>query len=102
RRLHRPGAGADGETPSQPGAGELPPTGPYVPAADSHALQRLEKDGVSNGATRVQRAASDTTRQLEAALSTESSTRSPAFFRSAAQLGIQAAQALEHSHALGV
>jgi Protein kinase domain len=33
---------------------------------------------------------------------TEQSTRSPAFFRTAAGLGVQAAQALEHAHQMGV
>jgi tetratricopeptide (TPR) repeat protein/serine/threonine protein kinase len=37
-----------------------------------------------------------------AALSTEGSTRSPAFFRAMAELGRQAAAALEHAHQLGV
>jgi WD40 repeat protein/serine/threonine protein kinase len=37
-----------------------------------------------------------------AALSTERVTRSPAFFRSVAALGVQAAEALEHAHQLGV
>jgi WD40 repeat protein/serine/threonine protein kinase len=37
-----------------------------------------------------------------AALSTERSTRSTAFFRTAAHLGVQAAEALEHAHGLGV
>jgi WD40 repeat protein/serine/threonine protein kinase len=37
-----------------------------------------------------------------AALSTERSTRSPAFFRTVANLGVQAAEALEHAHQLGV
>jgi WD40 repeat protein/serine/threonine protein kinase len=37
-----------------------------------------------------------------AARSTERSTRSPAFFRTAAQLGVQAAEALEHAHQQGV
>jgi tetratricopeptide (TPR) repeat protein len=36
------------------------------------------------------------------ALSTEHSTRRPAFFRTVANLGIQAAEALEHAHQLGV
>src|SRR5207302_10397803 len=35
-------------------------------------------------------------------LSTERSIRSPAFFRTVAQLGVQAAEALEHAHQLGV
>jgi serine/threonine protein kinase/Flp pilus assembly protein TadD len=37
-----------------------------------------------------------------AAVSTERSNRDPAFFRTVAQLGIQAAEALEHAHQLGV
>jgi serine/threonine protein kinase len=37
-----------------------------------------------------------------AGFSTEGSTRSPAFFRTAAQQGMQAAEALEHAHQLGV
>src|SRR5262249_54594827 len=37
-----------------------------------------------------------------AALSTESSTKSPAFFRTVAHLGVQAAEALEHAHQLGI
>jgi serine/threonine protein kinase/Flp pilus assembly protein TadD len=36
------------------------------------------------------------------AISTEDSTRPPAFFRTAAQLGLQAALALEHAHQLGI
>jgi WD40 repeat protein/serine/threonine protein kinase len=37
-----------------------------------------------------------------AVLSTEPSTRSPGFFRTVAHLGMQAAEALEHAHQLGV
>ena len=37
-----------------------------------------------------------------AALSTERSTTNPAFFRTVAHLGVQAAEALEHAHQLGV
>src|SRR5689334_22907307 len=37
-----------------------------------------------------------------AALSTERSIRSSAFFRSVASLGVQAAEALEHAHQFGV
>jgi serine/threonine protein kinase len=39
---------------------------------------------------------------LAQVLSTQRSTRSPAFFRSVARLGMQAAEALEHAHQLGV
>jgi serine/threonine protein kinase/Tfp pilus assembly protein PilF len=38
----------------------------------------------------------------KAAFSTEPSTRSPAYFRGVAQLGVQAAEALEHAHDMGV
>jgi WD40 repeat protein/serine/threonine protein kinase len=37
-----------------------------------------------------------------AGLSTERSTRSPEFFRTVAQFGVQAAEALEHAHEMGV
>jgi serine/threonine protein kinase len=37
-----------------------------------------------------------------AALSIERSTQSPGFFRAVAQLGVQAAEALEHAHQLGI
>jgi serine/threonine protein kinase/Tfp pilus assembly protein PilF len=43
-----------------------------------------------------------TTTPPVAALSTERSTKSPAFFRAVAHLGEQAAEALEHAHQLGV
>jgi serine/threonine protein kinase len=46
--------------------------------------------------------AAETTPRLSGPLSTERSTRSPAFFRTAARLGAQAAEALEHAHQLGV
>src|SRR5262249_36491303 len=44
----------------------------------------------------------ETTSSPVAQLSTERSGKSPAFFRSVAQLGIQTAEALEHAHQLGV
>jgi tetratricopeptide (TPR) repeat protein len=40
--------------------------------------------------------------RTQAAVSTERSTKGPAFFRMAASLGVQAAEALEHAHQLGV
>jgi eukaryotic-like serine/threonine-protein kinase len=61
--------------PGNPAGAALAPTGPY---------------------------ASATATPPAAALSTERSAREPAFFRKAAQLGIQAAEALEHAHQLGV
>lgn len=46
--------------------------------------------------------AAETGRQWAAALSTERSSRSPAFFQTVAKLGRQAAEALEHAHQVGV
>jgi eukaryotic-like serine/threonine-protein kinase len=53
-------------------------------------------------APHVAGAAADTAARPAAALSTERSARGPAFFRAAAQLGVQAARALDHAHGLGV
>jgi WD40 repeat protein/serine/threonine protein kinase/Flp pilus assembly protein TadD len=46
--------------------------------------------------------ASETLTPAAAGSSTEESVRSPAFFRSVSRLGVQAAEALEHAHQLGV
>jgi serine/threonine protein kinase/WD40 repeat protein len=46
--------------------------------------------------------AADTTARAPEAVSTNHSSRSPAFFHTLARLGIQAAEALEHAHRLGV
>jgi serine/threonine-protein kinase len=71
--------------PSEQGPADEPPTGPDAPAPCPGAP-----------------AAAQTTTPPVAALSTERSTRSPAFFRTVANLGVQAAEALEHAHQLGV
>jgi tRNA A-37 threonylcarbamoyl transferase component Bud32 len=76
--------------PAQSRPAALPPTGPYVP-------QPAEDSGP--GTPHAARA--DATPPV-VALSTEKSTTSPAFFRTVAQLGVQAAEALEHAHQLGV
>jgi hypothetical protein len=49
-----------------------------------------------------QQAPVETAEKLTAALSTERSAKGPAFFRTVARLGLQAAEALEHAHQLGV
>jgi tetratricopeptide (TPR) repeat protein len=46
--------------------------------------------------------AADTVRQPAAALSTAHATGDPGFFRTVANLAVQAAEALEHAHSLGV
>jgi serine/threonine protein kinase len=65
--------------PAKRAATNEPSTGPYAPTTEALA-----------------------TTPPVAALSTERSTRSPAFFRTVASLGIQAAEALEHAHQLGI
>jgi WD40 repeat protein/serine/threonine protein kinase len=68
--------------PAQDSPSAGPPTGPYLPApGEPSAL---------------------TTIRPVAALSTDRSTTSPAFFRTVANLGVQAAEALEHAHQVGV
>jgi WD40 repeat protein/serine/threonine protein kinase len=62
------------------------PRGPYTPTAELITAHHSPL----------------TTTALAAALSTERSTRSPAFFRTVADLGIQAAEALEHAHQMGI
>jgi WD40 repeat protein/serine/threonine protein kinase len=86
----------------EPAAAEAAPTGTYPPVAESPAAPEAVKEAVANGRRRAEPAAADTVGKVGAALSTENSTNNPAFFRAAAQLGIQAARALEHSHSLGV
>jgi serine/threonine protein kinase len=63
-----------------PSAGD--PTGPQVPPPGA--------------------AAADTTAEPRGSLATAHPTNSAPFFRTVAQLGVQAAEALEHAHALGV
>src|SRR5439155_8142624 len=78
------GAPAFGEgMPPKRGAPELPATVPYA-----GGLPASMRGGAST--------------QAAAALATIRSTNNPSFFRTAAQLGIQAAGALEHAHDMGV
>jgi hypothetical protein len=72
------------ETPGEPG------THDYRPAPCDH--QPAIGDGQSGNPTAAP----------VAALSTQRSTKSPAFFRTVANLGVQAAEALEHAHQLGI
>src|SRR5262245_38282831 len=97
RRFARPNSFTHGEanqdadlSPAEPLASDLL-QGKWIPSGSPTASHSA-----------MDRVASDTVRQPEAALSTEDSTKKRAFFQSVAQLAIQAAQALEHSHNLGV
>jgi serine/threonine protein kinase/Tfp pilus assembly protein PilF len=71
--------------PAREGNVDSPATGPYVPSAPVDQTPQAA-----------------TVTPPVGALSTEHSTRRPAFFRTVANLGIQAAEALEHAHQLGV
>src|SRR5207248_11791602 len=63
-------------------AADPQPTGPYRPVPEAPAAETAIKPA--------------------AVVSTEHSLKSPAFYRTVAQLGRQAAEALEHAHQLGV
>jgi serine/threonine protein kinase/uncharacterized protein HemY len=71
--------------PSRSSPADGPATGPYSP--------------VSAG---LDSAAPETSSRAAAALSTERSTKNPSYFRTVASLGVQAADALEFAHELGV
>jgi serine/threonine protein kinase len=74
--------GGGGSAP-QP-CGDGPATGPYAPPSAARPLS------------------AEMTPPTRAALSTERSTKDRAYFRTVACLGVQAAEALEHAHQLGV
>jgi serine/threonine protein kinase len=71
-------------------AGPEEPTGPYSPAP---AAASPDQPPAASEAATV---------EMVAALTTEGAAQSPAYFREVARLGIQAAEALEHAHQLGV
>jgi hypothetical protein len=73
-----------GQLPEEAGPGAEPPTGPYVPLAPAAPP------------------AAEVSTQPAAALATERTGKSPAFFRTVAHWGVQAALALEHAHDQGV
>ena len=79
---------------------ENAPEGPHV---DPLAKGEGEKSGdpLPKG-ERGEASAPDTQREPQAAVSTKGSHRGAEFFRTVAHLGIQAAEALEHAHQMGV
>jgi WD40 repeat protein/serine/threonine protein kinase len=96
RELAGPGssAGAAGSM-----AGELA-SGRWVPAQRNGDLPRTTPYGPLPEPPGAPPAAPPT--PPVAVRTTERSTRSPAFFRTVAHLGVQAAEALEHAHQLGI
>src|SRR5205823_7117181 len=79
---------------------EPPPTGSYPPRPATEGVAEAARDAV-DGAEPPGRS-QDTLQPPATAASTERSTKTPAFFRTVANLGVQAAEALEHAHQLGV
>jgi tetratricopeptide (TPR) repeat protein len=73
------------ESPCKRSHTDEPPTGPYLP-----------------GSGGLHSPAAETAPRVAAALSTERSTKHPAYFRTVANLGVQAAEALDFAHELGV
>ncbi len=78
--------------PLQPNGANLAATSPYTP----RPADVPQNDGRQDQAPRE----ADT--PAVAGLSTDPSTKSPAFFRTVATLGVQAAEALEHAHQMGI
>ena len=83
------------------------PTGPYVPTAEPHLSEPRLSEPRPTGSGQASEQPLPVGRGWDgtspvAVLSTEKSTKSPAFFRTVAHLGVQAAEALEHAHQLGV
>jgi WD40 repeat protein/serine/threonine protein kinase len=80
-------------------------SGRWAPGQDSASVvpvsNRHDECAGWKPAPRLETASLTTTPPV-AALSTERSATSPAFFRTVAHLGIQAAEALEHAHQLGI
>jgi WD40 repeat protein/serine/threonine protein kinase len=76
-------------------------SGRWASAPRNAADPQLTTDYVP-GLLATQAPVAETTSHSAALLSTRNSTKSPAFFRAVANLGVQAAEALEHAHQSGV
>ncbi len=90
--------------PPRPKSAADQPTGPYAPpSVGRERVAGAERsDAPDRGFDSLSPGHPDIATAPVAAISTERSTKSPAFFRTVANLGIQAAEALEHAHSLGV
>jgi serine/threonine protein kinase len=76
-------------------------TGPW-PANDGPAPVSTNSWPTAPGGEAVPLPPASPTTTTKGARTTERSTRSPGYFRTVAQLGVQAAEALEHAHQLGI
>jgi serine/threonine protein kinase len=92
-----PAAAAAGPAPS-PGTVTSERQPPAKPGTDRGQPTGLPPSGCPGS----EAPAADTARQPAAALSTEGANRDPGYFRTVARWGMQAAEALEHAHQLGV
>ena len=77
----------------------LNPPGPTRPGSERRTLN---PPGPTRPGSERSFLPADTQREVQAAVSTKGPHRTREFFRSVAQLGIQAAEALEHAHQMGV
>ena len=77
-------------------------TSPQAAPPDDSPEPRTLSPEPSSPAARPSPLVPDTKREPQAAISTKGPNRTAEFFRSAVQLGIQAAEALEHAHQMGV
>jgi serine/threonine protein kinase/Flp pilus assembly protein TadD len=71
----------------------------YAPT-EAYTYEQTPKEVA--GAERSEPPAAETKRTPQAAISSERSTKSPAYFRSIAEIGVQVAEALDHAHEHGV
>jgi serine/threonine protein kinase len=81
------------------------PTESFTPAAAPHSTLSPGDGGegrVRGARETVNTRAVKTVQERTPSLITKRSTRNPAFFRTVAQLGVQAAEALEHAHQMGI
>jgi WD40 repeat protein/serine/threonine protein kinase len=90
------------DLPKQADSKCLPPGAPATVSVDLRDLPKDPQSEMSNLQSEICNPQSAMTTTAAAALSTERSTKSPAFFRTVATLGVPAAEALEHAHQVGV
>jgi len=79
-----------------------PPKGSSDPDAPTAAYGHERTPKEVAGVERSEPPEAETERQPQAAISTERSTKGPAYFRSIAEIGVQVAEALDHAHQNGV
>src|SRR5207244_3267209 len=88
--------------PAKSPAAEPALTGSYASPPATEGLAEAARDALDGAKLLSPGRSQDTLQPPGAAVSTERSTKTPAFFRTVANLGVQAAAALEHAHQLGV